>query len=93
MGGVGELAFELVANFFSDGKAAGADGGADGGDEVLGAGAEVAAEGSNASLDDAGEVPRQPAWKAATAWVRVSATRTGTQSAVRMPRRRLGSRV
>ena len=53
--GVGELAFELVANFFSDGEAARADGGADGGDEVLGAGAEVAAKGADAALDDAGE--------------------------------------
>jgi hypothetical protein len=54
-GRIGELTFELVANFFSDGKAAGADGGADGGDEVLGAGAEVAAKGADAALDDAGE--------------------------------------
>jgi hypothetical protein len=33
-GGVGELAFELVADLLSDGEAAGADGGTDSGDEV-----------------------------------------------------------
>jgi len=55
LGGVGELAFELVADFRADGETAGADGGADGGDEVLRAGTEVAAEGVDAVLDDAGE--------------------------------------
>ena len=42
---------------------------------------------SDALFQDAGEaVPRQPAWNAATMRRRVSATRMGTQSAVRMAR-------
>ena len=44
-----------MANFFSDGETAVADRRADGRDEVLGAGAEVAAKGADAALDDAGE--------------------------------------
>ncbi len=54
-GGVVELGVELVADFGSDGEAAGTDGRADGGDEVFWLGAEVAAEGIDAVLDDAGE--------------------------------------
>ena len=52
---VAELAFELVADLLAGGEAAGADGGTDGGDEVFRAGAELATEGTDAALDDAGE--------------------------------------
>ena len=90
---VSKLALKLVPHLLADGEAARAQwpdrsrqSGPAGGSRTRAASVPTPRSTIRAS------VPRQPAWKAATARVRVSAISTGTQSAVRMPSRRLGSR-